>query len=267
MTEVSLSERKEPSLRKPALPLNQIIEGDCTELMKTFPPNSIDLVLTDPPFFLPTTHYQSRIQYQKKYSDLSPLKAFWTMVTLEVARILKPTGHFMTFCNCDSYPVFYEPMYNNFDRVKSIVWNKVNIGLGRIFRHQHELIIWARNEGHKVNVNAKTVSDVINVPVIPQIDREHPVEKPWKMLIKLIEPVTFKQDVVLDPFCGSGTTCLAAQILDRQFVGIELDHSYVEMARRNVHVYPKIELERFSAVQEVFSPNPKRSDKEMTTSE
>lgn len=218
------------------LPLNQIIEGDSIEIMRNLPRNSVDLVLTDPPFFLPATHYQSRIHYQRNFADLSPLKIFWTKVTEEVQRILKPKGHFITFCNCDSYPVFYEPIYNNFTKLVSIVWNKKRIGLGNIWRHQHELIIAARNEEFKFNNSGKMFSDVISEEATLSEDREHPVEKPWKMLIKLIEPVTLKGDIVLDPFCGSGTTCLAAQILDRQFIGIELNHNYVDIARYKCHI-------------------------------
>jgi len=221
---------------KPSLKTNLIIEGDCLEVMKTFPRKSLDLVLTDPPFFLPATHYQSRVQYQRNFADLSPLRVFWSAVTIEVRRILKPNGHFLTFCNCDSYPVFFEPMYNNFTKLVSLVWNKKRIGLGNIWRHQHELIIAARNDDFKFNDTGKMFSDVISEEASLSEDREHPVEKPWKMLVKLIEPVTFKGDVVLDPFCGSGTTCLAAQILDRQFIGIELNHNYVDIARKKCHV-------------------------------
>lgn len=225
--------------------LNQIIEGDCIEVMKTFPNNFVDLVLTDPPFFLPANHYQSRIQYQRNFADLSPLKIFWTVVVNEVKRILKPEGHFITFCNCDSYPVFYEPMYNTFTKLVSLVWNKKRIGLGNIWRHQHELIIAARNENFKFNKTGRVFADVISEEATLSEDRDHPVEKPWKMLRKLIEPVTFKGDIVLDPFCGSGTTCLAAQILDRKFIGIELNHSYVEVARAKCHVKAQT-LESFS---------------------
>ena len=93
---------------------------------------------------MPASHYQSRMEWQRKFSDLSPLKVFWKEVTKEMVRILKPSGHAFVFCNCDSYPVFYEPMYNHFDKLKSIIWNKTHVGLGRIFRNQHELIIWGR---------------------------------------------------------------------------------------------------------------------------
>jgi len=216
------------------LPLDQIIHADALKFMCELPNNSVDLVLTDPPFFMPAVHYQSRITYQRNYADLSPLKIFWTEITKAVKRILKETGHFIVFCNCDSYPVFYEPMYNHFHKLTSLVWNKGKIGLGAIWRHQHELIIAARNEDYKHNKTGRMYSDVISVKATPSEQRDHPVEKPWKLLRFLIEPTTLEGDVVLDPFCGSGTTLLAAKILKRKFIGVDLNEEYIKVAHRKV---------------------------------
>jgi len=220
-----------------SLPVNQIICGDALETMQTFPRNSIDLVLTDPPFFTPTVHYQSRIKFSRIFADVSPLRIFWYTITREVVRILKKTGHFMTFCNCDSYPVFYAPIYDRFDKVKSLVWDKTEVGLGRIFRHQHELIIWARNEGHKYNHIKRVVSDVIKARATRTENRVHPVEKPVKLMKQLIEPVTFEDDVVLDPFCGSGTALLGAYQLKRNWIGIDLNQKYAEEAKKKMEKY------------------------------
>jgi len=219
------------------LPINNLVLGDCIEVMKEWPRNSIDCVVTDPPFFLPSMHYQSRIKYQRNFADLTPLKVFWNVITEEVKRILKPTGHFIVFCNCDSYPVFYEPMYNNFSKLVSLIWNKDRIGLGRIWRHQHELIIAARNNKYKYNNNGKVYSDVITKKATSFRKRKHPVEKPWEIFIKLIEPITYEDDIILDPFCGSGTTCLAAKILKRKYIGIELNEEYVKIANELLNSY------------------------------
>lgn len=213
--------------------MDNILWGDCLDLMETIPTNSVDCIVTDPPFFIPATHYQSRVEHSRKYSDLTPLKGFWKGVTLEFARILKPTGHVFVFCNCDSYPVFYEPMFNQFDKLKSIIWDKTRVGLGRIFRHQHELIIWARWGGHKFI--GKTSSDVLSYPATLTKDRDHPVEKPVELIQALIEPTTEKGDVVFDPFLGGGSTCVAAHRLERKCLGIELDEDYFDMAVKKVN--------------------------------
>lgn len=220
--------------------LNKIYEGDALEIMPTFPAKSVDLVLTDPPFFLPAEHYQSRVQWQRNFADLSPLQIFWREVTKEVVRVLKPTGHFITFCNCDSYPVFFIPMYNHFDKLVSLVWDKGRVGLGNIWRHQHELIIAARWSDSKIIEDGKLRSDVIKYKASESKDRKHPVQKPWRLLADLIEPITEKGDIVCDPFCGSGTTLKAAKFLERNYIGIDLNPSYVEISKGIVDPFRKL---------------------------
>jgi len=220
--------------RKQTLPLDQILHGDALEFMAGLPANSVDAIITDPPFFMPATHYQSRVSWQRNFADLSPLKVFWTEVTKAAKRVLKKTGHFIVFSNCDSYPVFYEPMYNHFHKLTSIVWNKKHVGLGAIWRHQHELIIAARGEEYKHNQTGRLYADVISIKATRSENRDHPVEKPWQLLRFLIEPTTLEGDVVLDPFCGSGTTLLAAKILKRHFIGVDLNEEYVKIAHRKV---------------------------------
>lgn len=214
--------------------MNKLILGDCLEELPKLKSNSVDLVLTDPPFFLPTTHYQSRQKWQKHYADLTPLKSFWTIMTKEIIRVLKPSGHCFVFCNAESYPVFFEPMYNNFDKIKSIIWDKKRVGLGRIFRHQHELIIWARWSEHKIINDKKLRSDVISMEATPSKDRDHPVEKPVALLEYLMKPTTHENDVVLDPFMGGGSTILAAKRLNRQYIGIEMNETYLQNVNKKL---------------------------------
>jgi len=216
------------------LPINEVICGDALEVMKTFPKKSIDLVLTDPPFFTPASHYQSRIAWARTFSDLSPLRIFWTEVTKEVVRILKKSGHFITFCNGDSYPVFYEPMFNAFETTKSLVWNKKEAGLGRIWRHQHELLIAARNSDYKFNDDKHLHVDVLSFKATPSTKRSHPIEKPTRLLKELIKPTTLEGDIVLDPFCGSGTTLIASYQLGRRWIGVDLNPKYVDVAKKNL---------------------------------
>jgi DNA modification methylase len=204
----------------------ELYEGDCLEIMRGLPKNSVDLIITDPPFFMPASHYQSRKGWQRKFGDLSPLKVFWTEITKECARLLKPTGHIFVFCNCDSYPVFYEPMYNNFDKLKSIIWDKTRVGLGRIFRNQHELIIWGRWQDHKFNNDNQLRADVLSYPATLSHDRLHPVEKPINLLKELITPTTDEGDTVFDPFAGGGGVAVACEELGRNSILIEIESEY-----------------------------------------
>ena len=215
------------------LEIDRIYCGDCLDLMREMPDKSVDLVLTDPPFFVPAEHYQSRKDWGgKRYSDVSVLRVFWEGIVSEAVRVLKPTGHLFTFCNCDSYPVFYVPLYDRFHKTKSLVWDKTRVGLGHIFRHQHELIIWARHQGSIYNNDRRLRSDVLSFPATLSSERDHPVEKPEALLMELIEPTTLPGGVVFDPFAGSGTTLSAAKKLGRHYIGAELDPEWHAVATK-----------------------------------
>ena len=203
-----------------------IYHADCRDILPYLDP--VDLVLTDPPFFLPADHFQSRVKWQRSWGDVSVLGVFWSVI-LDTVK-LKPTGHFLSFCNADSYPVFYPEMYRRFDKIKCLVWDKGHVGLGRIWRHQHELIIAARYRESFVDIDGKLFSDVIKINATPSTDREHPVEKPSALFLPLIEPVTPKNGIVIDPFMGSGTTLVAVKQLGREAIGIEIEERYCEIA-------------------------------------
>src|SRR4026208_2170371 len=88
-----------------------IFHGDCRDVLPLLRRSAVDLVLTDPPFFMPATHYQSRSDWQRAWSDTSILATFWAVTVDAVVPLMKRTGHLLAFCNGDSYPVFYPEMY------------------------------------------------------------------------------------------------------------------------------------------------------------
>ena len=214
--------------------INRIYQGDCLEIIRSWPDNFIDAVITDPPWFTPTTHCQSRISWQRNYGDLSPLKVWWEVISKEIKRILKPTGHYITFCNGDSLAAFYPGIYSVFPKIDTLVWDKIRPGLGSIWRGQHELIIAARMEDSKRKDDGILRADVLRYEATPSAEREHPVEKPIKMLKALIDAVTLDGELVFDPYCGSGTTLVAAQDLERNWIGIDIDLKYVKSAEKRV---------------------------------
>jgi len=206
--------------------------GDCREIMPTL--GRVDAVITDPPFFMPAAHFQSRINWQRSWGDVSILGAFWAATLDLIIPRLRETGHFVTFCNGDSYPVFYPEMYRRFDVLKCLVWDKGHVGLGRIWRHQHELMIAARWDESFVSIGGKLHSDVIRVRATPSADRDHPVEKPPGLLRAVIEPITPAGAIVLDPFMGAGSTLIAARDLGRKAIGIDTEERYCEAAAKRL---------------------------------
>lgn len=202
--------------------------GDCREILPEL--GKVDAVITDPPFFMPATHYQSRVDWQRSWSDTSVLGAFWSQIVDLCVSRLKRSGHMLTFCNADSFAVFYPEMYRRFDYLKSLVWDKGHVGLGRVWRNQHELVIAARWKEAEFVEDGKLRADVMQFKATPSADRSHPVEKPVEMLAWLIEPVVPVGGVVCDPFMGSGTTIDAARRNGRNAVGIEGEERYCELA-------------------------------------
>jgi hypothetical protein len=176
-----------------------IYHGDCRDSVL----RDVDAVITDPPFFMPADHFQSRVKWQRSWGDVSILGTFWRSTLDVLCPAMKPTAHFLAFCNGDSYPVFYPEMYRRFDTLKCLVWDK----------------LW---------------SDVIKVSATPSSRREHPVEKPTELLRHLIDPVTPDTGLILDPFMGGGSTLLAAQQLGRRAIGIEIEERYCEIAAKRL---------------------------------
>jgi DNA modification methylase len=207
-----------------------IYHGDLAEVLPTLPKRSVQAIVTDPPFFMPADHFQSRVKWQRSWGDVSVLGTFWRSVLNDSVPLLKPTGHFLTFCNGDSYPVFYPEMYRHFDTLKCLVWDKGHVGLGRIWRHQHELVIAGRWRESTFDIRGQLYTDVIKANATPSVDRAHPVEKPSSLLAQLVEPITERGDLILDPFMGGGSTLRAAKDLGRRAIGVEIEERYCEAA-------------------------------------
>jgi site-specific DNA-methyltransferase (adenine-specific) len=204
-----------------------IYHGDALDLMADLP--KIDLVLTDPPFFMPAQHYASRTEWQRSWGDTAILGRWWAGVLDAALPRLNRTGHFLTFCDDESYPVFYPEFYRRFDQINALVWDKGAIGMGSPWRHTHELIIaarWSSSEWH----GGGGQSDVLRVKTLPTSERHHPVDKPTALLRMLIGAMAAPDGVVLDPFLGGGSTLVAAKESGRHAIGIEIEERYCEIA-------------------------------------
>ncbi|MEI7719109.1 MAG: DNA methyltransferase [archaeon] len=205
---------------------NKIILGDCIEIMKSFPKNSVSLIITDPP-------YGDNVAYGFGHKTIknneNPLINCTAMV--EMYRILKKNSSLYLFTNWKHYPFLTEFLirYTPFRIRHLIVWKKHNFGLGWAFRHQYELILVL--EKGKPKYNLTNFSDVQSASHINHDTQTHPHEKPIDLLEKIIKHSSKEGDLILDPFAGSGSTCKACQRLNRKWIGIELDEKYFQMAR------------------------------------
>jgi len=213
--------------------VNKIHCSDCLDLMKDWPDNCVDLVLTDPPYFLPVQHYVGTRKdgfSKRTLGDTSVLSGYFKTVFAEFARITKHAGTWYVFCDGQSYPIFYREMFPHVKHVRPVIWDKIVSYNGYTWRHQHELIAWG--EGEKAERVPTGDGDILKCRGVLQADRKHPAEKPLNLIGRLIQK--HEADLILDPFCGSGTTCLAAKMLGRNYIGIDISSDYCQIARQRL---------------------------------
>ncbi len=215
--------------------VNKIICGDCLDVMKGIPNKSIDLIVTDPPYFLPATHYQTRKQFSRNFSDLGILEHFYKDFFKECNRITKKVIY--CFCDGQSYPLFYYHLYPFCKSIRPLIWDKKTSINGYSWRHQHELIIFAEMPNIKPIPSGD--GDILKYSAVKVDNRTHPAEKPIDLISALITKSSDINDLILDPFMGSGTTINACINLNRKYIGIELSPEYCEIARKRIKTIPE----------------------------
>lgn len=214
--------------------LNKIINGDCLEVMKEMPDNCVDLILTDPPYGM---SYQSarRIatpQFAKieKDDDVTWFPKF----IAEAYRVLKDDSHIYIFCNDYAISDFRRLMgVAGFTPKRTLVWVKNNHTSGDLegdYGNKTEFILYAQ-KGRRELIG-KRDTNVLGFDRVA--DLKHPTEKPVDLCRYFIAKSSNKDDIVLDPFIGSGTTARAAADLQRNYIGIEIDPNYCKIAEQRL---------------------------------
>lgn len=210
----------------------KLIQGDCLDVLPGIENNSIDLIVTDPPYYLPINSYVgTRVNgYQKRsLADTSILRGFFDRIFKEFDRLIKKNGTFYIFCDAQSYPIFYNSIYPYCNHVRLIIWDKIISYNGYTWRHQHELILWGEKEDTERIPTGE--GDIIKYRGVLQEDRLHPAEKPVGLIKILIKKHKEAQNI-LDPFSGSGSTMYASQDLGRNCTSIEIDKDYCDVIKK-----------------------------------
>ena len=187
-----------------------------------------NLIFADPPYGV---RYSNR-SGQTILGDSAP----WIWWLHEAARVLRDDGGLLCCTRYDVLPVWLPAIACAGLRVRScIVWDKCSHGMGntrQAVAPQHELILWATKHGYAFP--AGRPADVIRVPKVPGALMQHPTEKPVALYSQLIEATTRPGDLVVDPFCGSGTCVVAAIETGRDWIAAELDQHHYRTARRRI---------------------------------
>lgn len=226
--------------------LNYIDNIDCLEGIKDVPDQSVDLIVTDPPYFLSMGHAGSRetafntnsnqVNSNRTFGDLTIAKPFFAQLFREYRRVLKPNGAFYFFTDWRGY-AFYFPIINAELPVRNlIVWDKLS-GPGSYYTFAHELIIFgtaAPKLLHKGGTNVWRMKAFSSGAAKTNGVKVHPTQKPVELITKMIEDSSEPGDTVLDTFMGSGTTAVACLRAGRNYIGFEQDEKYHAIAMQRV---------------------------------
>ncbi len=254
-----------PGATQAQLPIDQILVGDCADVMKSLPDNSVDLVFADPPYNLQLGGDLHRPDNSKvdavdndwdQIGDFDQYDLFSCAWLTEARRVLKPNGALWTigsYHNIFRVGTFLQDM--GFWILNDVIWRKSNPMpnfKGTRFTNAHETLIWAaKDKDAKVTFNyaaMKALNDGVQMrsdwtlPICAGGERlktaegkkVHPTQKPESLLHRVLLATSNPGDVVLDPFFGTGTTGAVARKLGRHFIGIEADTTYATTARKRI---------------------------------
>lgn len=247
------------------LPLNQILAGDCVEVMNSLPEQSVDLIFADPPYNLQLKGELHRPDHSKvdavddawdQFASFAIYDEFTKSWLKAARRLLKPDG-----------AIWVIGSYHNIFRVgtalqnagfwiqNDVIWRKSNPMpnfRGARLTNAHETMIWAgKSEKSKCTFNyeaLKALNEGVQMRsdwVLPICNgherlkdeagqKAHPTQKPESLLHRVLIGSTNKGDVVLDPFFGTGTTGAVAKKLGRDFIGIEREDAYRKVAKKRL---------------------------------
>lgn len=209
--------------------INKIIEGDCLEVMRGIPDGVADLLLTDIPYNISRKDGNLRNLNYGDWDYQNGMEQKWIEM---IIRATKQTT--IIFCNPKSQlsGICMELSKNKFS-VRPLVWHKPNpqiLNCNKFYVESTEFAAYGRLP--HATFNPTYCHNVFEYAA--PTDRQHPTQKPREMFKQFIRDCTNEGDLVVDPFCGSGTTCVAAKQMGRRFIGIELSPEYCGIARKRI---------------------------------
>ena len=258
-----MTKTKAPEAR--ALPLNQILDGDCIEVMNSLPAGSVDLIFADPPYNLQLRGDLHRPDNSKvdavddhwdQFSGFAAYDKFTREWLAAARRLLKPDGALWVIGSYHNvFRMGAELQNQGYWILNDVVWRKSNPMpnfRGKRLTNAHETLIWAsRAEGSKYTFNyeaLKSLNEGVQMRsdwVLPICtgherlkdangDKAHPTQKPESLLHRVLVATTNPGDVILDPFFGTGTSGAVAKMLGRDFIGIEREANYRAVAEKRI---------------------------------
>jgi len=262
-----------PAPEQIVLPLDQVIEGDCLEVMESLPAESVDLIFADPPYNLQLAQElwrpnQTRVdavdEDWDRFASFAEYDDFTRRWLTACRRLLKHSGTLWvigTYHNIYRVGTILQDL--GYWILNDLVWAKLNPMpnfRGVRFTNAHETLLWVQKERgapYTFNYQAmKALNEGLqmrsdwSLPICSGKERlrvngekAHPTQKPEALLYRVLLASSESGDVVLDPFFGTGTTGAVARRLHRHFVGIERNPFYVQIARQRIASVLQVEFD------------------------
>lgn len=224
-----------------------VLMADSRDVIKRIPDNSVDFILTDPPYNI-GKHSTGNIPLPGR-SAMNNDVAEWDLIDFnpedwadEFIRVLKPTGNLFVFTSYNQLGRWYSCLDHRFDTSNFMIWHKTNPA-PKIFKagflNSCEMIFTCWNKKHTWNfISQKEMHNFIETPICMRPERlkepKHPTQKPVSILKKMIEIASNENDIIFDPFMGVGSTGVAALELGRRFIGVEVEPLYFGAAKDRV---------------------------------
>lgn len=248
----------------------KLIKGDCIEILKLAKQETIDMIFADPPYFLSnggiTCHSGKMVSVNKGEWDKSKgvhENHKFNLTWLKLCqKVLKPNGTiWVSGTTHIIYSIGYAMQELGYKILNDIIWFKKNAPPNlscRYFTHSTEIILWAaksKKSKHYFNYelmkkmnNGKQMRNLWEISAPSPSEKifgKHPTQKPIELLKRIILASTKENDIILDPFCGSSTTGVAAVLLGRKYIGIDLDENYLNLSKKRIENAIKIKNQSF----------------------
>ena len=249
----------------------KLFHDECINVLNSLPEKSVDMIFADPPYFLSNDGISC-----KAGKMVSVNKADWdksnglekdfefTLNWIKACRrVLKDNGSiWISGTMHNIYQVGFSLQKLDFKILNEISWFKPNAPPNltcKYFTHSHETLLWARKHikiphifnydlmkkwDDKVSPSGKQMRSVWHIPLTPKKEKNygvHPTQKPIELLKRIILSSTKENDVVLDPFNGSGTTGVVALMFNRKYIGIEKEKDFLNLTLKRIN---SLEIQR-----------------------
>ena len=218
---------------------NTILNTDCIVGMRDIPDNTIDLIVTDPPYLM---KYKTNYRKNKEHKFCSEIKNddnedLIANYIKECYRILKDNTAMYMFCNSNKVDFFKQQLEATGFVIKNmIIWVKNNWTAGDLmaqYGKQYEIIFYV-NKG-RCPIRGKRLTDVWEFPRVSGKAQLHQNQKPIELIKQCIEKSSDTENIVFDGFMGSGTTAVACLKTGRSYIGFELDKEYYDIAIKRIN--------------------------------